>query len=530
MTRGYLALVLHAHLPFVRHPEHERFLEENWLFEAITETYLPLLQVFRRLEQDGVPFRLTLSLSPTLAEMLSDGLLQSRYLAHLERLEELAEREVRRTRGEALISALARMYQERFRACREDFDGLYQRNLLAALAGLEQRGRLELITSCASHGFLPTLSLVPHAVRAQVAVAVRSHIRHFGAYPRGFWLPECGYYAGVEEFLREQDLRYTFLETHGLLYADRRPRYGVYAPVACPNKVAAFGRDPESARAVWSSEEGYPGDPVYREFYRDIGFELPLEDLGPFLYDGGLRAHTGIKYWAITAPEGDKAPYRREAALKRCEEHAEQFARERLHQAERLRPHMDRPPLIVCPYDAELFGHWWFEGPEWIEALLRRLARSADKLRLVTPSDYLEAHPEQQVLQPCLSSWGNKGYAEVWLESSNDWIYRHLHKQAERMQELARRFPNEKGLRRRALNQAFRELLLAQSSDWAFIMKTGTTVPYAVKRTHEHIHNFTRIFESVMENEIEQEWLLRLEARDNIFPEIDYRLFGKTGS
>jgi 1,4-alpha-glucan branching enzyme len=530
VTRGYLALVLHAHLPFVRHPEAERFLEENWLYEAITETYLPLLAVFERLERDGVPFRLTLSVSPSLAEMLGDPLLQSRYLGHLERLLELAEREVNRTRGDARLSELARMYLERFRACREAFQGKYQCNLLAPLAGLEQRGRLELITSCASHGFLPTLSLVPHAVRAQVAVAVRSHIRHFGDYPRGFWLPECGYYPGVEEFLREQDLRYTFLETHGLLYADRRPRYGVYAPVACPNKVAVFGRDPDSARAVWSSEEGYPGDPVYREFYRDIGFELPLEDLGPFLYDGGLRAHTGIKYWAITAAEGDKVPYQREAALKKCEEHAEQFVRDRLHQAERLRPHMDRPPLIVCPYDAELFGHWWFEGPEWIEALLRRLARSAEKLRMVTASDYLEAHSELQVLEPCFSSWGNKGYAEVWLESSNDWIYRHLHKQAERMQDLARRFPNEKGLRRRALNQAFRELLLAQASDWAFIMKTGTTVPYALKRTREHIRNFTRIFESVMENEIEQEWLLGLEARNNIFPEIDYRLFGKTST
>jgi 1,4-alpha-glucan branching enzyme len=530
VTRAYLALVLHSHLPFVRHPEAERFLEENWLYEAITETYLPLLAVFERLEQEGVPFRLTLSVSPSLAEMLGDPLLQSRYLTHLERLLELAEGEVRRTRGDARLSGLARMYLERFRACREGFEGRYQRNLLAALAGLEQRGSLELITSCASHSFLPTLGLVPHAVRAQVAVAVRSHIRRFGSYPRGFWLPECGYYPGVEEFLREQDLRYTFLETHGLLYADHRPRYGVYAPVACPNKVAVFGRDPDSARAVWSSDAGYPGDPVYREFYRDIGFELPLENLRPFLYDGDLRAHTGIKYWAITAAGGGKAFYQREAALKKCEEHAEQFVRDRLHQAERLRPHMDRPPLIVCPYDAELFGHWWFEGPEWMETLLRRLARCAEKLRMVTASDYLEAHPELQVLQPCFSSWGNKGYAEVWLENSNDWIYRHLHKQAERMQDLVRRFPNEKGLRRRALNQAFRELLLAQASDWAFIMKTGTTVPYAVKRTREHIHNFTRIFESVMENQIEQEWLLGLEAKNNIFPEIDYRLFGKTSA
>ena len=528
MTRGYLALVLHSHLPFVRHPEQERFLEENWLFEAITETYIPLLEVFERLEREGIPFRLTMSVSPTLAGMLGDELLQSRYLAHLERLIELAGREVQRTRSDGALHALARMYLERFQGCREAFTGKYQRNLLAVLGGFQKRGYLELITSCASHGFLPTLSLAPQAVRAQVAVAVRSHIRHFGDYPRGFWLPECGYYAGVEEFLREHDLRFTFLEAHGLLFADRRPRYGVYAPVACPNKVVAFGRDPESARAVWSSEEGYPGDPVYREFYRDIGFELPTEALAPFLPDASLRMHTGIKYWAITSADGEKALYDRKAALKKVEEHAEAFVRDRLRHAERLRQHMDRPPLIVCPYDAELFGHWWFEGPEWIEALLRRTARAADRLRLVTASDYLELHPEQQVVQPCLSSWGNKGYAEVWLESSNDWIYRHLHKLSERMQELARRFPNERGVRRRALNQAFRELLLCQASDWAFIMKTGTTVPYAVKRTREHIHNFNRIHEAVMENEIEQEWLLGLEARNNIFPEIDYRLFCKT--
>ena len=426
MLKGYLALVLHSHLPFVRHPEQDRFLEENWLFEAITETYIPLLEVFERLEQEEVPFRLTVSVSPTLAEMLRDELLQARYLAHLERSIELAEREVRRTRHDAALAPLARMYLDRFRSCRESFTGKYKRNLLPALAGLQKRGRLELITSCASHGFLPTLAQVPAAVRAQVAVAVRSHIRNFGDYPRGFWLPECGYHGGVEEVLQEHDLRYTFLETHGLLYAEPRPRFGVYAPLACPNQVVVFGRDPESARAVWSSEEGYPGNPVYREFYRDIGFELPLEDLRGYLPEDGERVHTGIKYCAITSAGDRKEPYNRQAALKKVEEHAEQFVRDRLRQVERLRPRMDRPPLIVCPYDAELFGHWWFEGSEWVEAVLRRLAQ--DRLKLVTASDYLEAHPEQQVGRPCFSSWGNKGYAEVWLESSNDWIYRHLHK------------------------------------------------------------------------------------------------------
>jgi 1,4-alpha-glucan branching enzyme len=527
VVKGYLAFVLHLHLPFVRHPEHERFLEEDWLFEAISETYLPLLEVFERLEREKVGFRLTLSISPTLAEMLRDELLQNRYVRHLERLIELAEREVARTRRDAVLAPLAGMYLERFRGCLESFHGKYGRDLLGALAGLQKRGFLELITSGASHAFLPAIAPVPETVQAQVGVAVRSHIRNFGDYPKGFWLPECGYYPGVEAFLKEHDLRYTFLEAHGILYADRPPRYGVYAPLACPNHVSAFGRDPASARAVWSSEEGYPGDPVYREFYRDIGFELPLDCLRSFLPDDGLRVNTGIKYYAITSPGPDKKPYNRKAALRKVEEHAEHFAHARLHQAEQLRPHMDRPPLLVCPFDAELFGHWWFEGPEWVEALLRRLARGADKLRMVTPSEYLEQHPEQQEAQPCFSSWGNKGYAEVWLESSNDWVYRHLHKLSERMLELVRRFPSEKGIRRRALNQAFRELLLSQSSDWAFIMKTGTTVPYAMRRTKEHISNFNRIYSGVMENDIQQEWLLKLEAKDNLFPEIDYRKFGR---
>jgi 1,4-alpha-glucan branching enzyme len=530
VLKGYIAFVLHLHLPFVRHPEHERFLEEDWLFEAISETYLPLLEVLERLEGEGAGFRLTMSVSPTLAEMLRDELLQNRYLRHLGRLIELAEREVARTRRDPALAPLAAMYLERFRGCLESFDGKYGRNLLKALSGFQKRGRLELITSGASHAFLPTIAAAPETVRAQVGVGVRSHIRNFGDYPKGFWLPECGYYPGVEVFLKEHDLRFTFLEAHGILYADRRPRYGVYAPLACPNQVVAFGRDPASARAVWSSEEGYPGDPVYREFYRDIGFELPLDYLGPFLHAGGLRVNTGLKYCAITSPGAQKRPYNRKEALRKAEEHAEHFVRARVHQAEQLRPHMDRPPLIVCPFDAELFGHWWFEGPEWIEAVLRRLARCADKVRMVTASDYLDSHPDQQEAQPCFSSWGNKGYAEVWLESSNDWVYRHLHKLSERMLELVRRFPSEKGLRRRALNQAFRELLLSQSSDWAFIMKTGTSVPYAMSRTKEHISNFNRIFGAVMENDIEQEWLLKLEARNNLFPEIDYRKFGRVSA
>ena len=518
-------MVLHWHLPFVRHPEHEQFLEEDWLFEAISETYLPLLSVFERLEREGVPLRVTLSVSPTLAAMLGDELLQNRYLGHLERLIELSDRELERTRNDPPLHALAAMYGGRFRECRTLFAEHYRRNLLGALARLQKQGCVELITSAATHSFLPLFQVVPEAIRAQVSVAVRSHVRDFGSPPSGFWLPESGYHPGIEAYLKASNLGYFFLETHGLLFGSELPRCGVYAPVYCPNGTAAFGRDPESARAVWSSEEGYPGDPVYREFYRDIGFDLPLEYLKPFGIQDGLRVNTGIKYHAITGPGSEKRVYRREAALARVQEHAEHFLEARLQQVDRLAALMDLPPIVVCPFDAELFGHWWFEGPEWIEALVRKAAGVADRLEMIHPGEYLRRHPDLQTLQPCFSSWGNKGYGEVWLEGSNDWIYRHLHMLSRRMEDLARRFPNDKGVRRRALDQALREMLLAHASDWAFIMKTGTTVPYAVRRTREHIHNFNRIYESVMANEIDQEWLIGLEKRHNLFPDIDYRTY-----
>ncbi len=525
MAPGYLSLVLHWHLPFVRHPEYPRFLEEDWLFEAITDTYIPLLSVFKRLREENVPFRLTISISPTLSEMLGDKLLLDRYLQYLSRMIELTRLEIIRTQHDPLLNVLAKMYQRRFQSCRRVFEDTFGRNLLAGLLDFQKTGHLDLITTAATHCFLPLFQVVPQAVKAQIEVAVQSHVRTFGSFPRGFWLPECGYYPGVEDFLKEYELPYFFVESHGILYGERRPRYGVYAPVYCPNRIAAFARDPESARTVWSADEGYPGDPVYRDFYRDIGFDLPIDYLKPFIPETGVRVMTGIKYHAVTGPGDKKRLYSPKAAGIRARMHAEHFLADRIDQIRRLSTLMDRRPLIVCPFDAELFGHWWFEGTDWLEILLRGAASRSDELAMITPGDYLGQYPEQQISQPCFSSWGNKGYAEVWLDGSNDWVYRHLHEQALRMSELVRRFQSTKGIRKRALDQAMREMLLAEASDWAFIMKTGTMVPYAVRRTREHINNFFRIYDSIMTNRLDHEWLSAVEARNNIFSQIDYTTY-----
>jgi 1,4-alpha-glucan branching enzyme len=181
--------------------------------------------------------------------------------------------------------------------------------------------------------------------------------------------------------------------------------------------------------------------------------------------------------------------------------------------------------LIVSPYDAELFGHWWYEGPDWLNFLFRKAYYDQQTVKLTTPAEYLDWYPRNQIVTPSLSSWGYKGYAEVWLEGSNDWIYRHLHKAADRMVELANAYPRADGVLTRALNQAARELLLAQSSDWAFIMKTGTCVPYAVKRTKDHVERFTRLYEMIRSNAISESYLGQIEWKDNLFPDLDYRVY-----
>ncbi len=525
MVKGHLAILLHAHLPFVRHPEDRTLMEEQWLVEAITGTYLPLLQAFEGLLADGVPFRCTVSLSAPLLTMLTDDLLKTRYAERLDHLIELAEREIERTRPEPYYQRLAVMYRDRFASLRHTWR-CHDGNLVAAFRVLQDAGRVEVMTSTATHAFFPALDRNWSALRAQVHTAADLYESHFGRRPLGMWLGECGYVPGVDELLREAGVRWFVVDTHGLLLADRPPVYGVAAPVYCPSGVAAFARDPESSEQVWSAKEGYPGDPHYRDFYRDIGFDLPLDYVGPYLVPEGHRGYTGLKYHAITHDQlHDKWVYDPDIARERAAEHAMHFRVNRERQIAALASSMDRPPIVLAPYDAELYGHWWFEGPMFLDYLFRQLHYNQDTIGTMTPGEYLEAQPTNQVATPSMSSWGAKGYGEYWVNESNAWIYRHLHVAAERMVELAQRFPAADGVTGRALRQAARELMLAQSSDWPFIMRTGTTVSYATRRFNEHILRFNRLYAEIRSGKIAERWLSEIEGRDNIFPDLDYRLY-----
>jgi 1,4-alpha-glucan branching enzyme len=537
---GHLALILHAHLPFVRHPEHEHFLEEEWFFEAVTESYIPLLRMMQRLVDDSVPFKLTISLTPTLCTMLQDQLLRERYVRHLDLLIDLTARERKRNRKHPQLRELADFYSKMFREIRAFFVDECRHDLLEVFRNLRETGTLEIIASAATHGSLPILQQqAPQAARAQILIGRDVYVDLFRAGPSGFWLPECAYAPGLEAILQEANIRWFVLDAHGLLFGKPRPCRSIYAPCYTPAGPAAFARDRDSSRQVWSAQEGYPGDPAYREFYRDIGFDLPMEHLGPVAR--GSRKFSGVKYHRITGRGDEKQLYDRAAAENAAAKHASHFLEQRRQQIREI-SEFGLDPVVVVPFDAELFGHWWFEGPRFLERFIRQVAAQRD-FSLITPSEYLAAHPTQQIVEPAASTWGENGHLAVWLDPSNAWIYPHLQVAAQKMIGLAQsasavveeplRSPNGRsaggapGLQfaDRVLKQLARELLLAQSSDWAFLIKTGTAREYATNRTIDHLARFDRLHDWFVTRDIDEGFLHDCEWRDNLFPNLNWQYY-----
>jgi 1,4-alpha-glucan branching enzyme len=526
MKKGFLSIVLHAHLPYVRHPEYESFFEENWLFEAMTESYIPLIIMFERLQNDQIDFRLTLSLSPTLISMLGDELLQTRYQSYLDKLLELSEKEIIKTRNQPQFQKLARLYRRFFLNTRKTYRN-YNGTLLSAFKKFHQSGHLQLITTAATHGFLPLLNVSDTAVRNQVNVGIEVFKSNFGFLPTGFWLPECGYFPGLELTLANTGINYFFTDTHGIMDASEKPANGVYAPLDCGNGVMAFARDPVTTHQVWDAQQGYPGNSHYREYYCDSGLGFDQDNRESFSVDSNDPVKSGIKYYRITGNGLDKEVYQPKNARLEIERDAKDFVKKCQQQINNLSQSMDRLPMIVAAYDAELFGHWWFEGPCWLETVLRLMSEKSNNVELLSCDEYLLQQSSHQVATPSASTWGEEGYSSYWINEENSWIYPVLHRAAEEMEQLVVDFQgvSVSSIQERALNQAVRSLLLAQASDWPFIMKAGTTTEYANKRITDYLARFNYLQECLRKNKIDQRYLLALETMDNIFPDVDFRQY-----
>ncbi|MFT3837076.1 MAG: DUF1957 domain-containing protein [Myxococcaceae bacterium] len=468
-----LLLVLHAHLPWIprAHPERE------WLLQAISDCYLPLLEVIERTPE----VKLTVSVSPTLSAMLSERTLGRDFDGWLEKQLALLPKVASRS------PAAAAFWRKRWSAQRAHGAGV-----LARLHHAQRRGRVELIACNATHAFMPLLAQCKEAVEAQVAIAVESHRRRFGKAPRGLWPAECGYFPGAEEIFARHGLRYFFVDTHGLLRAS--PPATFREPAYCENGVAVLARDPEASEQVWSRRAGYPGDADYLDYHHRL---------------------EGLRLFRVTGRE-EKDVWHPEAAFNKAREHAAHFVRSRAKEGAQW---------AVAPYDAELFGHWWLEGPAFL-AEVCRLAAQTPGLELSTASEAVKAIDDAEVVAPAQSSWGRGGQAAVWLDESNAAFWPKLIRASEQMLRLARSHCGAKGVEEQALDQALRELLLAQSSDWPFLLEAKTNAGYAQSRFEDHLAAFNRLASELDAGAIDLKHLAQRRRTHNLFGWLDFRIYG----
>jgi 1,4-alpha-glucan branching enzyme len=567
---GYFTFVLHSHLPYVI--GHGRWPHGmDWLNEAAAESYIPLLKVFNRLAAEGQTSGVTLGITPILAEMLAARTFREEFKEYLDNKVKAAQEDLVtfEKQGDEHFASLARMWESHYgelsRAFREDF----QEDLLKECRRLMDLGVMEVITSAATHGYLPLLGR-DTAVQAQVKQGVAAHRRHFGRDPKGFWLPECAYRPrykwapplagvseapvlrkGVEEFLSENGLSYFFIDSHLLkggraigVYKDRfealerlwerfasqfkeRPEeedkspYQVYLVSSAPETkrpVAAFTRDPKTGLQVWSGEWGYPGDGNYLDFHKKR-------------FPGGLR------YWKVTSAKADladKEPYQPQWVAGRLNEQADHFVSLVTGLLTEYREQQGRPGMVVAPYDTELIGHWWFEGPEWVYQVLRRFQQYT-QVSLSPGAEILQAAAPRAVISLPEGSWGEGGYHWIWLNEMNDWTWRHIYPAEQEMEELAGRWAHDPDPRLQdLLKQCGRSLFLLEASDWQFLISTFSARDYAELRLVVHRDDFQRLADLTRRYALNRElpsedwnFFNFCRERDDIFPDLDPRWWAR---
>lgn len=563
---GYMSFTLHAHLPYVvNHGTWPHGLE--WLHEAAAETYLPLLRALRNLERDGLAMHATINLSPILLEQLAHPVFKTEFPKYVERkIVAAREDEAFFTQnGDAHFAETARFWQNYYSQAISDFEALGT-DIIGGFRYFNDRGLIEIITCCATHGYNPLLG-TDESVRAQTHMGVATHKKHIGKAPRGIWAPECGYRPagfwnypvpaagsdevyppfdriGVEQAFAENGIDYFFVDTHlieeSMMYtpykietgegstafgspkdiifetsrADRsfyKPYY-VEGPYARVRPCAIFPRDPRTGIQVWSGDAGYPGDGNYLDFHKK-------------------RWPGGHRYWRVTSTKadlGDKQPYYPADAAERTRSHAEHFVS---IVCDALRDEFDDeiPPILSSPFDAELFGHWWFEGPLWLEHVARIFAREEVPVKLINCSDYIDQYPPQGYLALPEGSWGKNGTNEVWMNPDTSWTWTHIYPAEMAVREIATAGKWRDGaLGERIVNQLCRELLLLESSDWQFLITTQAARDYAEERFATHQDLFREVLEMWRQFEMTadlkpdfMERLSAIEVRDSVFAQIN---------
>jgi len=561
--KGYFSLVLHSHLPYViNHGEWPHGMD--WLYEAAAETYIPLLREFQSLISDGISPNITIGLTPILSEQLASEKFKHGFIHYLDQKIATAEENLTEfeNQGQEHLKYLAEMWRNKYSDVKSYFSSQLDRNIITAFKKMQDGGHIEIITCAATHGYFPLLG-TDESIDAQVRVGKETYRRHFGRDPKGIWLPECAYRPsyewsspiteypkkfyrrGVEEFLFKYDIQYFIVDKHLILggknrgvYLDRfdslkalwqqfeknwkpleeekeRSIYENYLVSSTGTSHAAvtYGRHEESSLQVWSGEYGYPGDGRYLDFHKKH-------------FPGGHR------YWKVTSAKADladKQEYYPEAVEEALENQATHFVELLDSYISKYYDESGKVGILTAPFDTELFGHWWFEGPRFIGKVLRKLYKN-DDVKVITLGNHLEKSRPKTVISMPEGSWGQGGFHYIWLNEWTEWTWKHVYAAEDQMVELANKYAETKdGVVRRILNQLAREVLLIESSDWQFLISTWSARDYAESRltVHaEHIKHLAKILDSYDQSKLlterEQVYLAKIEEVDDVFPGIDF--------
>ncbi len=496
----------------------------NSFFEAISDSYIPLLQMFERLQNDNVAFKIGLVLPPVLCSMLEDEKIQQLYVDFLDKRIALGKKELNRCKDNSAALELATAALEKNKELKKTFSDLYNKNILAQFVKFQKSGLIEILGTCATDIFMPYYADLPEAISAQIEMGLQSYKKCFGELPEGFYLPEFGYTPGIEKLIRAYGYSYTILHSRSILLTDNPPANGIFYPVRIENSLVAFTADTFIQDQIFA-EDGFSANAIYRNENRDIGFELDIKKLTPVMEEKTARCSTGYKYWKKDFSEETCVSYDYAAACKQAQEDADSFIQSRVELLTKAEECVQDAEYVVsvCCLDENKLRKQWSEYLVWLEAVIRNAGKN--ELELALCKEIIQKPSSLEKIEPYYSAGTGDGYGENLLSSKNCWMMRYVRKATERMIDLAERFPSDTGLKTRLLNIGALELLLAQSSALAKMIEEEEDSEYAERRFRLAINAFTVVFDALGSNTVSTEWLTKLELMDNIFPWINYKIF-----
>ncbi|MBO7637410.1 MAG: DUF1957 domain-containing protein [Treponema sp.] len=527
MSDKKLLFVIVAEQGYI-HPSSENGFcppQNELFFNAVCNTYQPLLDMLYRLEDDKVQFKFAMVLSPVLCELLEKTVIQDLYIDYLNRRIDFGNRELERNKKNKEIQKIIKDTIESLEEKKDAFTQKYSKRLIPHIRHFVEREMIEVIPTAATYAYLPHYSDLQEALCAQIETGLYANRVYFGESGEGFYLPYMGWAQNFDKVLRSYGINYTLLDTRALLFSERPPEKGIFAPVRTPSSLVVFGRDHTLPGKI-IQEDGISHNPVYRNELRDVGFDLDASELQQFLGQSSIRMQTGYKYWA-NGIEEDAPIYQADKAINQAKIDAQAFFEEKSALLDEAAKQMNgEEAVLVCTLPASVLGQEWHEGLLWFENIIR-LAAEKKEMDLSYPKLHISKQFSLPKLVPYPSSNTGSGYAENLLDASNNWMLRYVRKATERMISLADRFPGETGLKARLLNLGTKEVLLAQSSSWAKMLQEGVTPEYAAQEFKKNILTFSMVFDALASNTVSTEWLTKMEKEDGIFSWINYRIFSK---